>query len=142
MSRRVLLDANLLIGALDGEPGNAQHERARQRLESLLQDPDVILAISPLIRYEVMRGARRVSADQLREILNDFHEFDVRARDAERAAELFQQARQQGRALDKRSFDLFHCVCAELNGLELDSQDGDIPNIQQLIRDLSRPGQL
>ncbi|PAT41071.1 type II toxin-antitoxin system VapC family toxin [Vandammella animalimorsus] len=134
MSRRVLLDANLLIGALDGEPGNAQHAQARQRLEDLLQDPEVTLAISPLIRYEVMRGVRRVSADQLREILNDFHEFDVRACDAERAAQLFQQARQQGRALDKRSFDLFHCVCAELNGLELDSQDGDIPKIQELIR--------
>lgn len=134
MSRRVLLDANLLIGALDGEPDNAQHERARQRLESLLQDPDVILAISPLIRYEVMRGARRVPAEQLREILNDFHEFEVRARDAERAAQLFQQAKQQGLTLDKRSFDLFHCVCAELNGLELLSQDGDIPKIQELIQ--------
>lgn len=137
MTRKVLLDTNLLIGALDAEPGNGAHVLARERLRALLMDPDVKLAISPLIRYEVMRGTKNAPLSQLREILNDFHEFDVSARDAERAAELFQTARRQGVVLDKRTFNLFHCVCAELNNLEFESQDGDVPKIQYLMRQLS-----
>lgn len=137
MMRKVLLDTNMLIGAFDAEPGNEAHFKARERLQTLLQDAEVKLAISPLIRYEVMRGAKNVPFEQLQAILNDFHEFDVRARDAERAAELFQAARRQGLSLDKRAFDLFHCVCAELNQLEFESNDGDVSKIQNLIRQLT-----
>ncbi len=137
MTRKVLLDTNMLIGAFDADPDNDAHAEARARLQTLLQDAEVRLAISPLIRYEVMRGAKNVPLEQLQAVLNDFHEFDVRARDAERAAELFQAARRQGLHLDKRAFDLFHCVCAELNQLEFESQDGDVPKIQNLIRQLT-----
>ena len=131
--RTVLLDTNLLIGALDTEPGNAAHTQSREHLEKLLRDPEVKLAISPLIRYEVLRGAKHVPVSRLEEILNDFHEFDVRAQDAQRAAELFREAKTKDIKLDKRSFDLFHCVCAELNALEFESRDGDVPKIQELM---------
>ncbi|MDO5626220.1 MAG: PIN domain-containing protein [Pseudomonadota bacterium] len=137
MTRAVLLDANLLIGALDAEQDNPQHAAARQRLDALLADPQVKLAISPLIRYEVLRGVRRVLPEKLEEILNDFHEFDVRAKDAVRAAELFREAKARDKTFDKRQFDVFHCVCAELNRLEFDSQDGDVPKIQALMRELT-----
>lgn len=135
MSRKVLLDTNLLIGAFDGQLGNAAHESARQRLTALLADPGVKLAITPLIRYEVLRGVRDVDlVGELNAVLNDFHEFEVRGAEARRAADVFRRARATGVNLDKRSFDIFHCVCAELNGFEIDSQDGDIPKIQQLIQ--------
>lgn len=134
MSRMILLDTNLLIGAFDGEPGNAAHEAAKLHIKALLEDPDVKLAITPLIRYEVLRGTKRVAVDALDAVLNDFQEFEIRGAEAKRAAEIFQMARANGVSFDKKAFDIFHCVCADMNGLEMDSQDGDIPKIQQLIQ--------
>lgn len=135
MTRKVLLDTNMLIGALEPEPGNDAHARAKAELARLVADTDVKLAITPLIRYEVLRGVRRVSSDKMEEALNSFQEFEVRGAEARRAAELYRLAKNKGMDLSKRSFDLFHCVCAEANGLEILAQDGDIPKIQQLIQD-------
>lgn len=136
MPRAVLLDTNILIGAFDGEDGNMNHELARQRLKALLEDDDVKLSISPLIRYEVLRGARNVPIEKLDEALSRFQEFDTRGRDARRAAEIFRLAKEKNVLLNKRTFDVFHCVCAELNNLELASQDGDIPAIQNLMNEV------
>lgn len=133
MTRMVLLDANLLIGALDGEPGNAVHDQSRQLLWDLLTDPDVKLALTPLIRFEVLRGAQRVPLADLDAALNDFHEFEVRGAEARRAAEIFQLARAAGKQLDKRSFDVLHFACAEVNRLEFASRDADIDKIRALV---------
>lgn len=133
MSQGFLLDTNLLIGAFDGEPGNTEHEAAAERLRRLLEDPSVQLAITPLIRYEVLRGAARIGVDELDEVLDGFREFEIRGSDGRRAAELFREAKARGLVLNKRVFDLFHCVCADANQLEIASQDGDIPKIKNLI---------
>ncbi|AVS81471.1 type II toxin-antitoxin system VapC family toxin [Paracidovorax avenae] len=133
MSEGFLLDTNLLIGAFDGEPGNAEHEAATVRLRQLLEKPSVQLAITPLIRYEVLRGAARISVDELDKVLDGFREFEIRGSDGRRAAELFREAKAQGLVLNKRAFDLFHCVCADANQLDIASQDGDIPKIKTLI---------
>jgi predicted nucleic acid-binding protein len=134
MPRTILIDANLLIGAFDGDPeNNPEHDASLKKVEELLQDPDVRLATSALIRYEVLRNVQKVSVDELEAILNDFQQFDIREKEARRAAEIYRHARANGQKLDKRTFDVFHYVCAELNGLEFDSQDGDIPKIRQLL---------
>ncbi|MDR2260043.1 MAG: PIN domain-containing protein [Azoarcus sp.] len=136
MTRRILPDANLLIGAFDGEPDNPEHEAAYQRVKDWLLDPDVKLSsTTPLVLYEVLRGVRRVSVDEMETRLKGFDIFDVHAREARRAVEIFRFAKDRSVPLDKRSFDVFHCVCAEINGLEIASQDGDIGKIQQLIQD-------
>ena len=83
-----------------------------------------------------MRGVRHIAPEQMKAILNDFEEFDIRERDATFAAEVFRKAKAQDMQLNKRQFDLFHCVCAELNELEFESRDGDVPKIQKLIRQL------
>lgn len=56
--RRVLLDANLLISALDieGSSNESAKKKAQAKLASLLADENVAVAITPLIRYEVLRG--------------------------------------------------------------------------------------
>jgi predicted nucleic acid-binding protein len=134
MTRTVLLDTNILIGALDGEVDNDKHQQARAQLDALLDDPDVRLALTPLVRYEFLRGAQ--SAEELAEWadkLDKFETFDIRDREALLAADVFRHAREQSIKLDKRAFDLFHCISAELNHLELASQDPDIQQIQQLI---------
>ncbi|QHG86940.1 PIN domain-containing protein [Xanthomonas sp. NCPPB 1638] len=134
MSRLVLLDANLLIGALDGEEGNADHAASLSTFEALVADPDVKIAISPLIRYEVLRGLDEADVGAVNAILNDMKEFEVRGQEAVRAAEVFRKARQTNVTLDKRRFDVFHCVCAEINDLEILSKDVDIAKIQELMK--------
>lgn len=134
MSRLVLLDANILIGALDGEEGNAAHEDAFARYEALANDPEVKFAISPLIRYEVLRGMDEADVEFVNGKLNDMKEFEVRGAEAVRAAEIFRRARKEAIKLDKRKFDVFHCVCAELNELEILSKDADIEQIQNLMK--------
>ncbi|MEQ7420101.1 PIN domain-containing protein [Xanthomonas campestris pv. campestris] len=134
MTRLVLLDANLLIGALDGEEGNAAHEASLSTFEALVADPDVKIAISPLIRYEVLRGMDEADVEAVNAILNDMKEFEVRGQEAIRAAEVFRRARQTNVKLDKCKFDVFHCVCAEINELEMLSKDGDIETIQNLMK--------
>ena len=56
--RKVLLDANLLIAALDDGSTTSEAERAKakQTLAALLSNAEVTLIITPLIRYEVLRG--------------------------------------------------------------------------------------
>jgi predicted nucleic acid-binding protein len=155
MSRRVLLDTNLLIGALEPEPGNLKHEEAKARLHDLMNDSDVEIFITPLIRYEVLRGVRRIPFADMEAKLDAIQELPVREEEATRAAELFRLVKedkdekksfQSGRneegvcsacgrhSLDKYSFDLFHYACAEVNGLEIASQDSDVQKIQQLIQ--------
>ncbi|MDR3221911.1 MAG: PIN domain-containing protein [Candidatus Accumulibacter sp.] len=134
MTRRVLLDTNMLIGALEPEPDNVQHQAARSRFRALMDDPEIEPVITPLVRYEVLRGVRRISFDKMKSELDGFQEFDVRSEEANRAAELFRLAKGAGMNLDKRSFDLFHCACADVNGLKIESQDPHIRKIQQLIQ--------
>lgn len=134
MARMVLLDANMLIGALDGEQGNTANDANRARFVELLQDDDVRLAVSPLITYEFLRGIKNAELQEIEEVLSNFQKFDIKEEHAILAAKVFQVARDQGSAINKKNFDIFHCVCAELHQLEMESQDADIAKIQQLIK--------
>ena len=57
MTMSVLLDTNLLIAAYDDEGSTSPQEKqkAKVRMSELLDD-DKVLYISPLIRYETLRG--------------------------------------------------------------------------------------
>ena len=134
MSKYVLLDANLLIGAFDHDISNAKHIESKQIVESLLLDNDVKIAITPLIRYEVLRGVRRVPIESMVEILNDFVEFEITDVEGNRASEIYRLAISKDQKLDKRSFDLFHYVVAEIRDLEWMSQDNDLSKIASLAK--------
>ncbi|MDR2450858.1 MAG: PIN domain-containing protein [Candidatus Accumulibacter sp.] len=139
--RRVLLDANMLIGALEPEPGNEAHQKAGELYLALTNDPDVELFITPLVRYEALRGVVRIPFDEMKSALDELQEIDVHDVEANRAAEIFRLAKGQWEQvnpevnLNKRSFDFFHCACEEINGLEIDGDDPHIQKIKQLIQD-------
>ncbi|MDR1229557.1 MAG: PIN domain-containing protein [Azoarcus sp.] len=139
MKRRVLLDSNMLISAFDHDPTNPAHVQARKELRALLADSEVSVAITPLVSFEVLRKPTRVSPTELEAKLNRFQNLKIGKPEAHRAAELFRLARDNKQYkrenLERLSFDIFHCVCAESNDLEIVSKDGDIPFIQQLITD-------
>lgn len=134
VSKYILLDANLLIGAFDHDATNSKHLESKKIVENLLLDDKVKIAITPLIRYEVLRGVRRVPIEQMVEILNDFEEFEITDIEGNRASEIYRLAFSNNQKLDKRSFDVFHYVVAEIRNLKWMSQDSDISKIENLVK--------
>lgn len=134
VSKYILLDANLLIGAFDHNPSNIKHVESKRIVEDLLLSDKVKIAITPLIRYEVLRGVRRVPTEQMVKILNDFEEFEITDVEGNRASDIYRLALVQNQKLDKRSFDVFHYVVAEIRDLEWMSQDNDLSKIANLAK--------
>lgn len=148
MSRRVLLDANLLMAAYDeeGTTTEEQRQKARQTILGLLADDSVDdLVITPLIRYEVLRGVSWKNDERYQQVqaaIQRFPELDIKRQVSELAADIFRYDRHQAAAkdqpknLDKRRFDVFHFATAQHYGLELASQDNDIDRIRRLYAEL------
>lgn len=134
MTRKILLDANVLISALDTKTPDAV-----EYLKSLVRDENVGLVISPLIRYEVLRGVAYENDqkhEELKEILNGFEEIDITLDVTELSTELFRYAKSEGRNIvNKRSFDVFHFSTAKCNNLEFGTNDSDIDKLEALYKD-------
>ncbi len=144
MTRKVLLDANLLIAAFDanGTTSAEMKEKAIGQLSELLADEEVKLFITPLVRYEVLRGIAWLSKEDfliMKSTLNDFPDLDITRNISELSANLFrfdkhkaELANDKARNLDKRKFDVFHFCSAHCNGLGFYSNDTDIAKIKKL----------
>ena len=146
MTRRVLLDTNLLIAAFDvtGTTSEEKRTQAKTTLNRLLNDNNVALAITPLIRYEVLRGVAWLNPENyqnLKAILSDFTEFDISREVSELAADLYRfdkhqaEQRNENKNLEKRKFDIFHLACSKCNHLEVASQDTDIAKLDTLYHE-------
>lgn len=144
MTRKVLLDANLLIAAFDvnGTTSPEMKQKAIGQLSTLLANEEVKLFITPLVRYEVLRGIAWQSRDDflmMKSTLNDFPDLDITRDISELSANLFrfdkykaEQVNDRNRNLDKRKFDVFHFCSAHCNGLGFCSNDTDIAKIERL----------
>jgi predicted nucleic acid-binding protein len=142
MTRGVLLDTNLIIQAFDHAGTSAPETKAAAKLKmnQLLSDPDVVVAITPLIRYEVLRGvpaSDAVRADALADALTQFETYEIRAIEANLAVDLWRYAVSQGQKPDRRSFDIAHVASAKANNLEMTSADSDISKLQSLYDEMS-----
>ncbi len=137
MERKILLDTNLIIAAFDN-----QSPEAINQLAKLLSDENVAFAISPLIRYEVLRGipfSENERHNALNALLNEIEEFDIGNDTAILSSNLFRFAkleRAEGECsiVDKRNFDVFHLATAKCNELELYSNDGDLDKLENLYQ--------
>lgn len=150
MTRKILLDANLLIAAFDNNGNTSEKIRraANDKLSELSSDPDVAFFITPLIRYEVLRGVSWQRPDDfqsLQQILDTIPELDITRNVSELAANLFRfegwQILQQNdirRNIDKRKFDIFHFCSANCNNLEFCSNDTDISRIHTIYDSYSQ----
>ncbi|MDD5214357.1 MAG: PIN domain-containing protein [Methylococcales bacterium] len=138
MTRKRLLDTNLIIAAFDNKD-----PEAIAQLTSLLNDGNTAFAISPLIRYEVLRGvsfADNERYEHLKTILNVFEEFEISRDIATLSSHLFrfsQSKKEDGKnaLVNKRSFDVFHLATAKCNELELCSNDGDLGKLENLYQE-------
>lgn len=132
----VLLDANMLIGAFDHDANNPQHVAAKKQVKQLLSNNNIKIAITPLIRYEVLRGVRRISFADMQAILNDFQEFEITDIEGTLASKIYRLglASKPLVKLDKHSFDVFHYAVAKTQNLQLNSFDGDLTTIDNLYK--------
>ncbi len=141
---RILLDTSLLLAAMD-ESGNTSDEKryqAKHLMEEMLRDGETAFVITPLIRYEVLRGVEWMEPERyqrLKEILNRFLEISIGREVSEMAADLYRfdvneaKASEMDRNFEKRKFDIFHFATAKYHQLEVRSLDGDFQQIQELF---------
>ena len=141
MSRKVLLDANVWINSfkLDNGLNSADIQRSKELLVDILNDDEIDIVITPLIRYEVLRGCK--SEQEYQQYLAAFApllELDIERDVAELSAELFQLDRNtsQNQNINKRTFDVFHFSTAKLNGLELKTFDEGFRQLDVLYQQL------
>jgi hypothetical protein len=140
MTRRILLDSDYLISAFDKSKTDVDKRRS-EVVEKLLSDPNTRFLITPLLFYEALRKCE--NPEVMEEKLNrlGFKYIDVGEVHGRRAAEAFRFAikQNQGRRpewLDKRSFDLFHCVFEGVDKVELVSDDEHIPKLREHLKQL------
>lgn len=87
--RFLLLDANILIGAFDSKPDDKKYQKDRELVNELMLRDDVKIAITPLIRYEVLRGLKNLDFLEMQEILDDFMEFNIDKNISYQSAQIF-----------------------------------------------------
>ncbi len=138
MQRLVLLDSQLLILALDATGQDAEKiTQAKAKLINLLQDDRVKLCITPLIRYEVMRGLKNRDNSHISAVLSSFMMFDIKENIGKLAADLFHHSKMispKEPLVDKRSFDVFHFVSAQCYELDLETWDKDFNKIERVYQ--------
>lgn len=136
-----ILDANLIILAFE-----QQDKEAIYVLKTALNDENSAFAMTPLIRYEVLRGVGWADTErytQLLDALNQFEEFDITREVSELAADLYRvdvhhcKLNNEQRNFDKRKFDIFHYCSAKVNQCELLTKDADLNKINGLYAKLN-----
>lgn len=133
--RNVLLDANLLIGVFD-----THDSKAEAHFECLLEE-EANLAVTPLIRYEVLCGVKWHKQDDyqfINEQLATFGLFQITSEVAELAENLFRFSQYKNiKVPDKKKykFDIFHFAAAKYYVLEIETFDGDFEQLERLYAD-------
>ncbi len=145
--RYILLDANILISAFEPLPPfdqqtrynqeqydamKAKRKTIRAEIRALLQDPEVALSISPLLRYEVLQGVEWLDTERhntLASQLDGLESFNLTHEVATLAADLMRinlhegKERNEQRKPHKLAFDALHFALAEHYRLEFRSDN-------------------
>lgn len=140
-----LLDSNFLTYVLEGKNIDGNDEDLIERLTNLLaliNDDNVELAITPLLRYEFLRKfgwqAENEDFDKFKAAVEEFTWLDISKDVTDLATNLYRldkyESETKGIAknLEKRKFDVFHFATAKINGIELLSNDKHIAQMQEL----------
>ena len=136
-----LLDTNFVIYLSDEQSDADKRKLVLQQMAEKLAEDDAKFVLTPLIRYEVLRGVEWQHTDKLatlKHVLEKFESLDITQDVSDLAMNLyrfdkFQAAQsQQPKNLDKRKFDMFHYATAAVNELAILSHDSDIEKIETL----------
>ncbi|MCT8686005.1 PIN domain-containing protein, partial [Glaesserella parasuis] len=124
---------------------NANPTKKAEVLQDLalkLEDPETLLFLTPLIRYEVLRGVEWDNIEKLNTLksaLKAFQTIDINDDIADLARNLFRldKANQKNgskKVIEKYQFDMFHFATAKENDLEILSKDRDMTAIENLFK--------
>lgn len=136
-----LLDTNYLVYLTDPNADLTKKAEVLNDFAQKLSDPNSRFMLTPLIRYEVLRGVKwedKSKLAELEEILKQFKSLDIRDEIADLARDLYRfdcyEAERDGvnKNLEKRKFDMFHYATAQLEELDILSKDSDLPKIAEL----------
>lgn len=143
MTNKILLDANVLIKAIEDEKSEE-----RKTIVSLLQDEETAVFITPLIRYEVLRGINwkdNTLYSKGQRFINLLSNLNIDEAISSEAADLFrfertmrEQNQQQSKKIDKHNFDVMHFSTSKVYGLELKSHDKDMEAREQLYQKMKQ----
>lgn len=139
-----LLDTNYLIYLADPDADKIKKKEVLQDLSQKLQDDNVTLFLTPLIRYEVLRGVKWndfAKLEQLKKALMPFQSIDINDDIADLARNLYRldKANQQkgsNKIIEKYQLDMFHFATAKENNLQILSKDRDMLAIQNLFEQI------
>ncbi len=136
-----LLDANYLISLLDEARAPDIRRPVLEDFRTKLNDGNSRFVLTPLIRYEVLRGVPWESEEKFQRMekaLSGFELLEITQTVADLARDLYRfddfEARQknESRNLERRKFDIFHYATAKIYQLELLSADKDFSAIEAL----------
>ena len=149
--RKILLDTNILIKVFDtpSEKQTDEIKELRQQIFTWLKDENVLLCITPLIRFEVLNRPSNSKIEILKNALDLLRTEEIDNKVAERAADLLQKVMvEKKRRVEankeiyspeqeritklKLRFDVFHVATEIRHQLELESKDTDIKFIQEV----------
>lgn len=136
-----LLDTNYLIYLVDPNTNSSKKEEVLQDLALKLEDPETLLFLTPLIRYEVLRGVEWDNIEKLNTLKNAlkaFQTIDINDDISDLARNLFRldkanQKTGSKKVIEKYQFDMFHFAAAKENNLEILSKDRDMSAIENLF---------
>ncbi|MCT8544144.1 PIN domain-containing protein [Glaesserella parasuis] len=137
-----LLDTNYLIYLADPNANPTKKAEVLQDLALKLEDPETLLFLTPLIRYEVLRGVEWDNIEKLNTLksaLKAFQTIDINDDISDLARNLFRldKANQKNgskKVIEKYQFDMFHFATAKENDLEILSKDRDMTAIENLFK--------
>ncbi|WP_373698843.1 type II toxin-antitoxin system VapC family toxin [Neisseria dentiae] len=136
-----LLDTNYLIYLADADSDQTKRREILQDFADKLGQEESRFFLTPLIRYEVLRGVGwedNVKLQVLSDVLTQFESLDITQGVADLAGELYRfdkfeaERTQSGKNLEKRKFDMFHFATAKVSHLEILSKDSDLARIEAL----------
>ncbi|MFZ7171991.1 type II toxin-antitoxin system VapC family toxin [Avibacterium volantium] len=141
--KKILLDSNRLITAIKDE-----NSPERQALIELLQDDETQVFITPLIRYEVLRGVdwqNEADYQKHEAALSQLDIIQVDQKIADQAAVIFRferayrrQNNETPKKIDKHNFDLMYYATAKVYGLEWKSNDSDLQSWENLNLEMQK----
>lgn len=142
MKRNILLDSNILMIAIKDSESNE-----RKQLIELLTNENTNVFITPLIRYEVLRGITWNDDEYFKkhsDVLKQLETINIDQKISDTATALFRLERkekeesgQTPKKIDKHNFDVMHFATAKVYQLEWQSNDEDFQSWEKLYQQLS-----
>ena len=142
MKRNILLDSNILMIAIKDSESNE-----RKQLIELLTNENTNVFITPLIRYEVLRGITWSDSESFKkhsDVLKQLETINIDQKISDTATALFRLERkekeengQTPKKIDKHNFDVMHFATDKVYQLEWQSNDEDFQSWEKLYQQLS-----